>query len=229
MKNAGLILLQRDNLVLMGMEGPSSGWERQGWWQAYELRSRSKADLNPTSLLTERPVNLDKHISALPSSRHRPTVPLLRPMMPRRRRRPMPRQRRRLPTSPASVALRLEKNEACMRVFHEFARDVTCAHLLALLPYGKKAEICVGDVEIVKHSSWSDYRCRSLIGRVNDHERTDEANFQGEFNAVPGRREQSNQCPEHTIRSSILADLIFARNLRRRAASSDSSLSQRSS
>lgn len=124
-KNAGLILLRRDNLVLMGMEGPS--WERQGWWQAYQLRSRSKADLNPTSLLTERPVNLDKHISALPSSRHRPTVPLLRAMMPRRRRRPMPRQRRRLPASPASVALRLEKNEACMRVFHEFARDLTCA------------------------------------------------------------------------------------------------------
>ena len=46
-KNAGLILLRRDNLVLMGMEGPSSGWERQGWWQAYQLRSRSKADLNP--------------------------------------------------------------------------------------------------------------------------------------------------------------------------------------
>ena len=36
-------------------------------------------------------------------------------------------QRRRLPASPASVALRLEKNEACMRVFHEFARDLTCA------------------------------------------------------------------------------------------------------
>ena len=101
--------------------------------------------------------------------------------------------------------------------------------MLALLPYGKKAEICVGDVEIVKHSSWSDYRCRSLIGRVNDHERTDEANFQGEFNGVPGRREQSNQCPEHAIRSGILADLILTRNLRRRAASSDSSLSQRSS
>ena len=28
-KNAGLILLRRDNLVLMGMVGPS--WERQGW------------------------------------------------------------------------------------------------------------------------------------------------------------------------------------------------------
>ena len=32
---------------------------------------------------------------------------------------------------------------------------------------------CVGNgLKIVKHLSWSNYRCRSLIGRVNDHERT---------------------------------------------------------
>ena len=32
---------------------------------------------------------------------------------------------------------------------------------------------CVGNgLKIIKHLSWSNYRCRSLIGRVNDHERT---------------------------------------------------------
>ena len=34
------------------------------------------------------------------------------------------------------------------------------------------------------------------MGWVNDHERTDEADLQGEFNGVPGRREQPKQCPQ---------------------------------
>ena len=46
-------------------------------------------------------------------------------------------------------------------------------------------------------------------GRVNDHERTDEANFHDDFNGVQGRREQPNQCPKQKIVSSILRDLIF--------------------
>ena len=46
-------------------------------------------------------------------------------------------------------------------------------------------------------------------GRVNDHERTDEANFHHDFNGVQGPREQPNQCPKQKIVSSILRDLIF--------------------
>jgi hypothetical protein len=33
----------------------------------------------------------------------------------------------------------------------------------------------------------------SFIGRVNDHERADASNVQGEYNGVPGRREQFEQ------------------------------------
>ncbi len=36
-------------------------------------------------------------------------------------------------------------------------------------------------------SSWSNYRCCFFISRVNDHERTDEPNFQDEYNGVPGK------------------------------------------
>ena len=46
-----------------------------------------------------------------------------------------------------------------------------------------------------KHKAWATMIVKPKIGRVIDHERTDEANFQGEFNSVPGRREQPNQCP----------------------------------
>ncbi len=42
-------------------------------------------------------------------------------------------------------------------------------------------------------SSWSNYRRCFFIGRVNDHERADEPNFQGEYNGVPGQRKQPNQ------------------------------------
>ena len=37
-------------------------------------------------------------------------------------------------------------------------------------------------------------QCRSLIGRVHDHERAEDVNFlAGEFNGIPGRREQPNR------------------------------------
>jgi hypothetical protein len=74
------------------------------------------------------------------------------------------------------------------------AEAAVAPHELALIPCGIRQGFCVGDREkIVNHSSWSNYRCCSLISRVNDHERVDEAKFQGEFNGVPGRREQPNQ------------------------------------
>ena len=37
------------------------------------------------------------------------------------------------------------------------------------------------------------------IGRVYEHEKSDEANFQRDFNGLPGWREQSKQYPENTI------------------------------
>ena len=43
-------------------------------------------------------------------------------------------------------------------------------------------------------SGLGNHNCSAQIGRVNDHERTDETSFQGEFNGVPGPREQSKQC-----------------------------------
>ena len=57
--------------------------------------------------------------------------------------------------------------------------------------------------------------CRA-IGRVDDHERTDEVNLQGEFNASQAGENSQSNVPEHTIVSKILTDLIFRRNLRRR-------------
>ena len=56
-----------------------------------------------------------------------------------------------------------------------------------------------------------------LLSRVNDHERADESNVQGEYNGVPGRREQPTNGSEHTIVSSIRTDLIFKRSNGRRA------------
>jgi hypothetical protein len=35
--------------------------------------------------------------------------------------------------------------------------------------------------------------CCSFIGRVNDHAKADGSNVQGEYNGVPGRREQPHQ------------------------------------
>jgi hypothetical protein len=61
--------------------------------------------------------------------------------------------------------------------------------------------------------TWSNFRCCSLIGRVNYHERSDESNVQGEYNdGVPGRREQPNQWPlaslaYHRIQHSDRPDL----------------------
>ena len=40
----------------------------------------------------------------------------------------------------------------------------------------------------------------------------DDANFQREFHGVPVRGEESKQCPEYIIVSSILTDLICRRN-----------------
>jgi hypothetical protein len=55
-------------------------------------------------------------------------------------------------------------------------------------------QMCVRDRQkAVHHSSWCNYHGCSLIGRVNDQERADESNVQGECNGVPGRREQPNQ------------------------------------
>ena len=71
----------------------------------------------------------------------------------------------------------------------------------------KRQGSCVGDgLKIVEHLSWSNYSGSSLISRVHDHERIDEANFQGEFNGVPGQRGGPNQCPKHTIISDILTN-----------------------
>jgi hypothetical protein len=69
-------------------------------------------------------------------------------------------------------------------------------------------------LKVVKHSnsSWSNYRssccsltnngldrCCSLIGRVNDHERADESNVQGEFNGGPGRTQREQGGPSIMI------------------------------
>ena len=43
------------------------------------------------------------------------------------------------------------------------------------------------------------------LAPVNDHERTDEAILQGEFNGVLGRREQQKQVPEYNIVSTAIA------------------------
>ena len=57
-------------------------------------------------------------------------------------------------------------------------------------------------------------------GRVVNHKRTDEANFQGEFNRVPGRREQPNKGPRthEGIQYSNIPDL--QKKSRRRTAQS---------
>ena len=49
------------------------------------------------------------------------------------------------------------------------------------------------------------HHCRAHWGRFKDHERTGDAEFQGEFN--PGRRGQL--CPERTIESSNQTELIL--------------------
>jgi hypothetical protein len=71
-------------------------------------------------------------------------------------------------------------------------------------------------LKVVKHSSssesWSNYRpsccsltnngldrCCSLIGRVNDHERADESNVQGEFNGGPGRTQREQWGPSWQV------------------------------
>jgi hypothetical protein len=45
----------------------------------------------------------------------------------------------------------------------------------------------------MNHSSWSNYWYCYLISRVNDHERANESNVQGEYNGVSSQREQPNQ------------------------------------
>jgi hypothetical protein len=50
------------------------------------------------------------------------------------------------------------------------------SHTLALVSCGIKAGIVRRDRwKVVNHLSWSNYRCFSLIGRVNNHKRADEA------------------------------------------------------
>ena len=43
--------------------------------------------------------------------------------------------------------------------------------------------------------SWISMRPGTSTQLFNDNKRTDEADFQGEFNCVPSRREQPKQCP----------------------------------
>ena len=66
----------------------------------------------------------------------------------------------------------------------------------------------------------SNYHCRSLIGRAIDHERIDEANFQGEFNACKAAENSQTNDPENTIVSSILTYPILRRKHGRGAVSS---------
>ena len=78
---------------------------------------------------------------------------------------------------------------------------------LALLTSVKRQVFSVRDrLKMIKQKAWATTLLR--LDRVNDHERTDEANFHGKFNSVSGHREQPKQSPEHTIVSSILKDLI---------------------
>ena len=45
-----------------------------------------------------------------------------------------------------------------------------------------------------KHKAWNN---NSVIAPISvGYERTDEADFQGEFNSVPGWKEQPVQCPQ---------------------------------
>ena len=55
---------------------------------------------------------------------------------------------------------------------------------------------------MVKHKAWATTGTNiapKLVGSMSlndsDHDRTDEANMQGEFNCIQGRREQPKQCP----------------------------------
>ena len=69
---------------------------------------------------------------------------------------------------------------------------VTETDKLPLLRWVKRQIFCVGDrLKMNKHNAWNN---NSVVapnsGRVNDNERTDEANFQCEFNGLSGRREQ---------------------------------------
>ena len=70
---------------------------------------------------------------------------------------------------------------------------------------GQSQVLCVGVVAPELVGSMSD----------NDHERTDEANFQCEFNGGRGRREQPKLCFKYQVASSILTDLIFRRKLKK--------------
>jgi hypothetical protein len=75
------------------------------------------------------------------------------------------------------------------------------------------------------HLSNQSYQAETTICWVNENERADDANVQGESQA--GERENSEtNGHEHTIVSSILTDLIIKRNNGRRAVLSGPPLNQ---
>ena len=92
-------------------------------------------------------------------------------------------------------------------------------HTLALLPSVKREVFCVGDrLKMLKHKAWATtIIAPKLVGSMTTKGQMKPTCRVSLLASQAGENSQSN-VPEHTIVSSILTDLIFRRNLRRRTA-----------
>lgn len=106
----------------------------------------------------------------------------------------------------------------------------THTHTLALLLLVKRQVFCVvGMLKMVKHKAWATtIVAPKLVGSMTTKGQMKPTCRVSLTASQVGENSQSN-VPKHTILSSILTDLIFRRNLRRRTAPSGPTLNLRGS